>query len=226
MMIIELSKQGTQGRRGYVRSVVTSRAGVTALACVVAFRVAVATGGAWAAPRQDADEQGIAAAGALPPAAIAVALPPRRVAVADRDRDGIVTPAEAARYYDARFALIDRDRDGRLSRPELERSAAPPPSRSSGGSWAMPLDFETIDRDDNGAIAPKEFRRADGSPGVWSVDAGAYGRQGIFEVVDRDRDGALGKEEFTDAGAADFAASDADGDGRVTIREFYGGKHL
>jgi hypothetical protein len=36
----------------------------------------------------------------------------------------------------------------------------------------------------------------------------------------------LGKQEFTKAGAEDFAASDADGDGKVAIREFYGGKRL
>jgi EF hand len=223
-MIIALSEQGTQGRRGYVRSLVTSRAGTAVLACVVAFRVAVASDGAWAAPRQDADEQAIAAAGALLPAAIAVALPPRRVAVADRDRDGIVTLAEAARYYDARFALIDRDRDGRLSGPEFERSAAPPSGRTLGGNWAMPLEFEAVDEDGNGTITPEEFLRAGGWPGIWAPGAGANGRQAIFDLVDSDRDGALSKEEFGDAGAADFAASDADGDGKVTIWEFYGGK--
>jgi Ca2+-binding EF-hand superfamily protein len=225
-MSITPPERGTQRRKGHVRSLVPSRAGIAARAFVVAFGVALAIDDAWAAPRQDTGGQPIAGAGALLPPAIAVALPPRRAAVADRDRDGTVTSAEAARYYEARFALIDRDRDGRLSGPELERSAAPPSARRLGGNWATPLDFEAVDRDGNGTITPEEFLQADGWPGVWPVDAGARGRQAILDAVDRDRDGALSKEEFTEAGAADFAASDADGDGRVTIREFYGGKRL
>jgi Ca2+-binding EF-hand superfamily protein len=51
-------------------------------------------------------------------------------------------------------------------------------------------------------------------------------RQAIFEAVDSDRDGALSRQEFMHAGTRDFGSSDADGDGKVTIWEFYAATRL
>jgi Ca2+-binding EF-hand superfamily protein len=51
-------------------------------------------------------------------------------------------------------------------------------------------------------------------------------RQAVFAAVDTDRNGTLSRQEFTDAGTRDFSGSDADGDGKVTIWEFYAAARL
>ena len=52
------------------------------------------------------------------------------------------------------------------------------------------------------------------------------GRQAIFDRVDADRDGVLSQPEFADAGRQDFACADRDGDGTVTLWEFYAATRL
>ena len=151
---------------------------------------------------------------------IAVALPARRAAVADPDRDGTVGPREAARYYEARFALLDRDRDGRVTRTELLGPAAAD-SRHARGKALVPLDHSAA-----GSFSPGPLLGTGDWQRAWPA-AGADGqRTTLFDLLDADRNGALGEQEFTNAGAEDFAASDADGDGQVTTREFYAGKRL
>ena len=195
-----------------------------ALAVALALGGAVLVEGAGAAPRQGDDRQIIAATGALTPPRITVALPSRRVAIADPDLDGIVSRAEAALYYEARFALIDRDRDGRLSGREFLQPAAVRSRQARGSSRAAPLHHDAANGD--GALTAKEFRANDWR-GAWPAVAGVDGqRQAIFDALDADRDGALSRQEFGDAGAEDFAASDADGDGQVTTQEFFAGKRL
>jgi Ca2+-binding EF-hand superfamily protein len=154
-----------------------------------------------------------------------VALGVRRVAIADPDLDGIVSPAEAERYYETRFALMDRDRDGRLSEPEFFRTGT---SRSlqavDSFSDPRPPSFEAVDVDGSGALTPEEFLRADVARRSWAVGAdGDRARRSMFDAADANGDGALSKQELTEAGSRHFARSDADGDGRVTIWEFYGG---
>jgi hypothetical protein len=67
-------------------------------------------------------------------------------------------------------------------------------------------------------------------PNVTSRSSTAGGadarRQAIFERVDTDEDGVLSQHEFMGAGAQDFSDSDADGDGKVTIWEFYAATRL
>lgn len=204
-----------------------SRAPITVLAFALTFGSAGLADGARAAPRPCDDGRAVAATGAVASPRIAVALPPRRAAVADPDIDGVVSHAEAARYYEARFALVDRDRDGRLSGREFLRSPGIPSLPALGGTWAAPLGFDAVDGDGNGAITPEEFLMANRWRSTWSTGAAAARqRQAIFDRLDADRDAALSKQEFTNAGAEDFAASDADGDGQVTVREFYAGQRL
>jgi len=199
----------------------------TVLAFTLALGGVVLIEGAGAAPRQGDDRQITAATGALVPPRIAVALPARRAAIPDPDLDGIVTRAEAARYYEARFALIDRDRDGRLSGREFLRPAAVRSRQARGSSRVAPLDYDAAGTDSAGALTAKELLGSNNWRGASPIAAGADGqRQAIFDALDADRDGALSRQEFTAAGAEDFAASDADGNRRVTTREFYAGKRL
>jgi Ca2+-binding EF-hand superfamily protein len=197
----------------------------TVLVLMLAFGGATAGSDARATPRPSDDGQVSATTGALV-APRAVALPARRAALADLDLDGVVSRAEAARYYEARFSLIDRDRDGRLSGREFLRSAVIDSVPMLKDTWATPLAFDA-DGDGNRALAPERFLRANGWRRGWSNGAGAdEHRQPTFDLLDADRDAVLSRREFTDGGAEQFAASDADGDGKVTIREFYGGRRL
>jgi hypothetical protein len=198
----------------------------TALVFTLAFGGAMAWSDARATPRPSDDGQVSAATGALVLPG-AVVLPPRRAALADPDLDGVVSGAEAARYYEARFSLIDRDRDGRLSGREFLRSTVIDSMSMLKDPWATPLAFDVVGGDGNGGLAPESFPRANGWRRGWSNGAGAdEHRQATFDLLDGDRDAVLSRREFTDGGAEQFATSDADGDGRVTIREFYGGKRL
>jgi Ca2+-binding EF-hand superfamily protein len=152
----------------------------------------------------------------------------RRTAVADPNLDGEVTSAEAGRYYETRFRLLDGDRDGSIHREEFLRTAIVR-AVQVGGSFTPPRtrEFESIDLDGDGALTPEEFLRASLMKRT-SSGAGEVGgpRAALFDAVDTDRDGALSKHEFMQAGARDFERSDADGDGKVTIWEFYGGTSL
>lgn len=162
----------------------------------------------------------------LPRSAVAAAV--RRTAVADRDLDGEVTSVEAAQYYETRFSLLDENRDGWIDGPEFVRAVA---VRSlytvDGFAQPRPLAFESLDVDGNGTLTPEEFLRAQLLQRSVSVAGGVDGRRrAIFGVVDTDRDGLLSRQEFADAGRQDFLGSDANGDGEVSIWEFYGGTRL
>jgi len=194
-----------------------------ALTFAFALGGAILVEAANAAPRQDDAGQIVAAADALAAHKLAVALPARRAAIADPDRDGIVSRAEAARYYEARFALLDRDRDGRLSTREFLRPAATHSRHARDSGRVAPLDDDPLDPDVDGALTAEEVLGANDRRGPWPTDGQPTT---IFDALDADRDGALSRQEFMAAGAEDFAASDADGDGEVTTRAFYAGKRL
>jgi EF hand len=191
----------------------------------VAFGIAILSYEASAAPRQGDDGQTVGALEARGPGTKMVALGVRRVAIADPDLDGIVSPAEAERYYETRFALMDRDRDGRLSGPEF-LGAATGRSLQAVDSFphTRPLSFDAVDVDGSGALTPEEFLRANVARQTFAIGAdGAAKRRSIFAAADANGDDALSKRELTEAGSRHFAGSDADGDGRVTIWEFYAG---
>ena len=81
--------------------------------------------------------------------------------------------------------------------------------------------------DGNGVLTPEEFLRAE----VLRRSLAATGvtdarRQAIFAMVDGDRDSVLIEQEFTDAGRQDFGSADGNGDGKVTIWEFYAATRL
>jgi hypothetical protein len=199
------------------------RAPIPILVIAVTVGIAALSPAAGATPRQDDDQQTIAAPESGASASSIVALGVRRVAIADPDQDGIVSATEAKRYYEARFALMDRDRDGRLSEPEFFRVGtirSLQAADSFSGTW--PLGFEAAHVGGSAALTPEEFLRV--AWRAWPIGADREaGRQSIFAAADANGDGALSGQELMVAGSRHFARSDANRDGRVTIREFYGG---
>jgi Ca2+-binding EF-hand superfamily protein len=198
------------------------------LVLAVTFGIVILSHEAGATPRQSDDGQTVGALESRAPASRMVALGVRRVAIADPDLDGVVSQGEAEQYYETRFALMDRDRDGRLSEPEFFRTGT---SRSlqevDSFSDPRPLSFEAVDVDGSGALTPEEFLRADVARRTWAIGAdGEATRRSIFDAADANGDGVLSKQELTEAASKHFAGSDGNGDGRVTIWEFYGGSRF
>ena len=189
---------------------------------------AMLAGDAGARPRMHGDSQAseLSEALVLPKTAVTVVM--RRTAVADPDLDSVVTSPEAAKYYETRFGLLDEDRDGSIDGPEFLRAAAVRSLHALDGfSHPRPLAFESVDVDGNGMLTPEEFLRADVLRRTLAAAGGIDARrQAIFERVDSNHDGALSLQEFMAAGTQDFRQSDADGDGKVTIWEFYGAPRL
>jgi len=202
-----------------------SRTPIPVLVFAVTFGIATLSHDAGATPRQGDDGQTVGASEPGVPASRMVALGVRRVAIADPDLDGVVSPAEAEKYYETRFALMDRNRDGLLSEPEFFRVGTSRPLQALDSSSATrPLSFEAVDVDGSGALTAEEFLRADVARRSWEIGAdGDRGRRWIFDAADANGDGTLSKQELTKAGSSHFVGSDANGDGRVTIWEFYGG---
>jgi Ca2+-binding EF-hand superfamily protein len=205
-----------------------SRAPLSALLCALALAGTVLAGEVGAKPRVDADADAgeVSEALVLPKTAITAAM--RRTAVADPDLDSVVSSREAAKYYETRFGLLDEDRDGSIDGPEFLRAAAVRSLHALDGfSKPRPLAFESVDVDGNGMLTPEEFLRADVLRRTLAAAGGIDARrQAIFERVDSDHDRALSLQEFIEAGTRDFRNSDADGDGTVTIWEFYGATRL
>ena len=196
------------------------------LGLVLAFTLGIAAlpSPAGAAPRQG-DGSANGELGSPVASRATVALGARRVAIADSDLDGIVSRSEARKYYETRFILMDRNRDGRVSEAEFSRTGMSRSLRTLETAFDVrPLSFEAVDVDGNGALTPEEFLRADVARRTWASGNRGDGDQGsIFNAADSNADGALSKQELIEAGGSSYAGSDANGDGRVTIWEFYGG---
>ena len=153
-----------------------------------------------------------------------------RVPVADLDRDGVVTRAEAAAYFEVRFARMDADGDDRLSEDEFldgGRAATRPPTVFAMSPRERAPDFAAFDLDGDGRLSPEEFFLARLEAAGARVAAGGPDperprrRRAAFATLDADGDGVVSRAEFLAAGAGHFVARDADGDGRATVWEFW-----
>jgi hypothetical protein len=205
-----------------------TRAPLVALRCALALGGAVLAGEAGATPRADGGAEVGDQVGSLvlPRAAIAAAL--RRTAVADPDLDGVVNALEAAKYYQTRFELLDENQDRAIHRPEfLCAEVVLSLYALDGFAQPRPLAFESVDVDANGVLTPEEFLRAELLRRSVAVTGdGDARRQAVFEIADANRDGVLSQPEFADAGRQDFGCADSNGDGKVTVREFYAATRL
>jgi Ca2+-binding EF-hand superfamily protein len=203
------------------------RAPLFALRCALALGGALLADAADATPHIEAGARAGDHAESLVLAKAAIAAAIRRTAVADPDLDGVVTALEAARYCEIRFELLDEDRDRALHGAEFLRAVAVGSPSLDGFAQPRPLAFESVDVDGNGVLTPEEFLRAEllrrNLAGTGEGDAG---RQAVFEMVDADRDGVLSQQEFTAAGTQDFGSADGDGNGTVTVWEFYAATRL
>jgi Ca2+-binding EF-hand superfamily protein len=143
-------------------------------------------------------------------------------------------PAAAAwnRYLDRLFADLDRDGDGFLSKAEAARAPAPDFLQSflhgtlnlEAAAQAVP--FDKLDADGNGRVSRREFaayyrRLPFDRPRVVVVpDRGKQAAltDALFRLLDRDRDGKLSKDELR-AAAASLRKVDLNEDEWITPEE-------
>jgi hypothetical protein len=96
-----------------------------------------------------------------------------------------------------------------------------------GFAQPRPLAFASVDVTPNGVLTQEEFLRAELLRRRVAVTGdGDARRQAVFGIVDANRDGVLRRPEFADAGRQDFGCADSDGDGKVTVWEFYAATRL
>lgn len=140
-------------------------------------------------------------------------------ASADADRDGVITVAELDAQQRARFLDRDSNGDDALSIDEFTQPEPPGLTEPGRRQWAASrrLQFDSLDRDDNGWLTSREF---------------AQTARRSFVAADLNRDAKLSQSEIETfiarasaalaRGAADRrrSALDQDGDGRITQAEF------
>ena len=150
----------------------------------------------------------------------------RRTAVADPDLNGVVTALEAARYYETRFELLDENQDRAIHGPEFLRAVVVSSLYALDGfALPRPLAFESVDVDANGALTQEEFLRAELLRRSLAGETDAR-RQAIFEIVDVNRDGRAQRAGIHGHGREEFGSADGDGNGKVTVWEFYAATRL
>ncbi len=102
------------------------------------------------------------------------------------------------------FNQLDSNRDGKLSRSETQ------------SDHKLSQQFQSIDKDRDGAINPSEFSAFTGQSGQ------AGGQRASFEQLDSNRDGYLSTQEVQEQSrvAQQFTTADANGDGYLDQQEY------
>lgn len=110
----------------------------------------------------------------------------------DRDRDGVMSGGEHEGWAQDVFGAMDANGDGRLSREEY-MGVRMGPGPKAGGSTQRQAQMQER------AEHRKTLR---------------------FQVMDSDGDGLVAREQFMAQSRLDFADSDQNDDGTVTVQEF------
>jgi Ca2+-binding EF-hand superfamily protein len=140
----------------------------------------------------------------------------------DTDRNGVISPKNLRRArrrlighrVDRLLRELDKNHDGRISRREAQGE--------------LRDEFDTIDTDKDGFLSRDELLRAAERPAP--PTAARFGRKGIGEPVDRaahefgrydkNHDGFLTPDELPAPLRDALMRSDADQDGRLSLKEF------
>jgi len=162
----------------------------------------------------------------------------------DPQQRGAVSWAQFEQFRRARYDATDSNHDGTVDRQEyideyLQRFDARLAEARAGHLRQTDTRFRALDRDKDGHISRAEFDAAgertwaahEKSQDATRETAAASNRDplkmptshtanGMLELYDRNGDGVVDRAEFDAARAATFAATDADGDGRLDMGEY------
>jgi hypothetical protein len=120
----------------------------------------------------------------------------------DKDEDGYISRAEFNRSGDLAFERMDTNKDSMLS------AADPKPEPRGQDTRSEQTRQQQAQRTDQ----PRRERLLK-MPTTHSVD-------GMLEMYDSNKDGVISREEYAKGRAAQFAATDANGDGQLSYDEY------
>lgn len=155
-----------------------------------------------------------------------------------------VSWAQFEAFRKQRYTDTDRNQDGHVDEQEyvdeyLQRFDVRLADARTGHLRQTDIRFKALDRDGNGAISRAEYDAAgertwagyEASQNATQETAAASSRDplkmptshtanGMLELYDRNQDGAVDRDEFDAVRAAGFAATDADGNGTLSLAEY------
>lgn len=126
----------------------------------------------------------------------------------DLNQDGLVAADEAAAFHDMRFEMLDADADEIVTKAEFTD-----PTAGMGMSFEQMQANMAARMGDEAAAQMMSRMQA-------RLDAREARREARFAEIDANADGNVSRDEFMTAGETAYAASDLNGDGRVTVWEY------
>ncbi|WP_282297952.1 EF-hand domain-containing protein [Stenotrophomonas sp. PS02289] len=144
----------------------------------------------------------------------------QRYTATDRNKDGTVDAQDYADEYlqrfdarldkaraghlkqtDTRFKALDRDKDGRISRAEFDAAGE--------RTWAGYEKAQNATREDAAATNRDPLKMPT-----------SHTANGMLELYDQNKDGVVDRAEFDAVRAAQFTATDTNGDGALSLAEY------